>query len=303
MRKFIFLILLMACAAPTLFAQDPPTLRIVTTNPGLPSELFYGNQKVIPVRLRPGTNTPITIDDSDFFLFQHYVDFLSRLPDQGGLDYWTNQIASCNGNAACIESRRVDVSAAYFLSQEFKDTGFYVYDLYKATLGRYPTYAQFAPDREQVVGGGGLDTSKNDFASAWVARPEFQTKYAPSLTPTQFVDALIATTQQSTNISLAGRRNEFINLAGGAGGRAAVVRAVADDASILSAESNRAFVALQYWGYLRRDFDQGGYDYWLNNIPQQGNARGMVCNFVTSAEYQLRFGTSVTRNNQVCANF
>src|SRR5205085_7430253 len=52
-------------------SQQAPTLRIVSEDGNrLPSDLMYGNTKVKPMRLRPGTNTPITIDDSDFFVQQ-----------------------------------------------------------------------------------------------------------------------------------------------------------------------------------------------------------------------------------------
>src|ERR1044072_5312367 len=72
-----------------VLSQSPPTLRIVTETPNLPSELFYGNIKVKPLRIRPGTNTVITIDDADFFAAQHYIDFLRRFPDAPGLAHWT----------------------------------------------------------------------------------------------------------------------------------------------------------------------------------------------------------------------
>ena len=81
--SFLIIALLSAAAVPVL-AQSPPTLRIVTETPGLPSELFYGNIKVKPVRLRPGTNQVITIDDIDFFVQQQYIDFLGRMPDSTG---------------------------------------------------------------------------------------------------------------------------------------------------------------------------------------------------------------------------
>jgi ATP-dependent DNA ligase len=43
-------------------------------------------------------------------------------------------------------------------------------------------------------------------------------------------------------------------------------------------------------------------DSWLDvlNNREPNNYRAMVCAFLTSTEYQLRFGTSVTRTNQVC---
>src|SRR6185369_8871952 len=76
--SLLIVALLSAVAVPVL-AQSPPTLRIVTETPGLPSELFYGNIKVKPVRLRPGSTTPITITDIDFFVQQQYIDFQGRI--------------------------------------------------------------------------------------------------------------------------------------------------------------------------------------------------------------------------------
>ena len=113
--KFALALLITAFAALTVWGQAP-TLHIVTEIPNLPSELYYGNVKVKPLRLRPGTNTPITINDSDFFVNQQYTDFLSRFPDQSGFNFWVNQIQSCNGNATCIAGQRDNTSGAFFLS-------------------------------------------------------------------------------------------------------------------------------------------------------------------------------------------
>jgi hypothetical protein len=59
---------------------------------------------------------------------------------------------------------------------------------------------------------------------------------------------------------------------------------------------------MEYFSYLKRDADQGGYDFWLNvlNNRERGNYRGMVCAFLTSAEYQRRFAPFVTRSNSEC---
>src|SRR5678815_1781317 len=120
MRKYLMAILVGLFAFGAVFAQSPPTLRIVTETPNLPSELFYGDIKVKPLRLRPGTNTPITINDPDFFVSQQYVDFLSRFPDQSGFNFWNGEITGCGANAACIELKRINVSGAFFLSIEFR---------------------------------------------------------------------------------------------------------------------------------------------------------------------------------------
>ena len=123
MRKFIAAVLAVAFTASAALAQSQqaPTLRIVSEDGNrLPSELMYGNTKVKPLRLRPGTNVPITIDDSDFFVQQHYVDFLSRFPDQSGFAFWQNDINQCGSNPTCTEVHRVNVSAAFFLSIEYQ---------------------------------------------------------------------------------------------------------------------------------------------------------------------------------------
>jgi len=84
--------------------------------------------------------------------------------------------------------------------------------------------------------------------------------------------------------------------------RAQVLLDVIEIPAFKTREFNGAFVLMQYFGYLRRDPDQGGYDFWLdvlnNRVP--GNFRGMVCAFLTSAEYQHRFGSAVTRTDHDC---
>jgi hypothetical protein len=78
-----------------------------------------------------------------------------------------------------------------------------------------------------------------------------------------------------------------------------VLRAVAQDPDLNSAEFNRAFVLMQFFGYLRRnpndpqDSDYTGYDFWLTKLNQfNGNFQNaeMVKAFITSGEYRQRFG-------------
>jgi len=60
---------------------------------------------------------------------------------------------------------------------------------------------------------------------------------------------------------------------------------------------------MQYFGYLRRNVDQNGYDFWLDVVNNRApnNYQGMVCSFITLSEYQLRFGATTTRSNADCA--
>jgi hypothetical protein len=310
MLKFMIAVLTVTLAAVSVLgqSQSAPTLRIVTEDPTLPSDLYYGNTKVKPLRLRPGTNQPITIDDSDFFISQHYVDFLNRFPDTGGLGYWTSELGKCGTDAACLNSRRVAVSAAFFISLEFTETGGFVYRLYRGGLGRTPSYAEFMPDRRQVVGGTNLDQSKVAFADAFVQRPAFVQAYQNATTAETFVDALTATMKNSTGVDIAGQRTSLISLYGTganqAQSRSIVVREAIENAAFKQAVYNPSFVLMQYFGYLRRDPDAGGYAFWLDvlNNKDANNFKGMVCSFITSREYQERFGSSVTRTNKDCAS-
>src|SRR5258707_3541475 len=92
--------LIIALAAVITSAQTHPTLRIVPDGPDLPADLFYGSIRVKPLRLRPGTTTLVTINDADFYVSQQYVDFLSRMPDQSGFNFWTAEITGCGSDAA-----------------------------------------------------------------------------------------------------------------------------------------------------------------------------------------------------------
>jgi hypothetical protein len=69
---------------------------------------------------------PNPIDLTSFFVRLQYLDSLNREPDASGLDFWTSQITSCGNNPQCLEVRRISVSASFYLSIEFQETGFLV---------------------------------------------------------------------------------------------------------------------------------------------------------------------------------
>jgi hypothetical protein len=308
-----------------------PTLQIKTPDgPNLPADLYYGNVKVKPVRLRPGTNQVITIDDADFFVNQSYVDFLNRFPDPSGFSYWISQISGCGSNQACIFAKRIDVSNAFFFEQEYQKTGAYAYRLYRIAFGnnqpkpnpfpdtnfpgenlKIPSFDAFKPDRA-AIDASNLAQSQLTLANDFVGRSDFVAKYPASLaTADQFVDAVLATVN-SIGVDLSSQRTNLINLYGTLG-RGGVIYRLADDnvtnpinnGSLINAEYNRAFVYSQYSGYLRRDSDIAGFRFWLGQVSS-GPLRdvtkqhAMVCSFITSDEWQLRFGNTVTHHNSEC---
>jgi len=241
----------------------------------------------------PGLTLTNPLDDTTFFVTQQYHDFLEREPDASGLAYWSDLINRCNGDATCIGDSRVSVSAAFFIEQEFQQTGSFIYRMYKGSLGRQPVFAELIPDRRQVIGGSDLNASKASFANAWVQRPEFQSLYPATLSVGEFVDKLIATIRATTGgaIDLTPNRADYLTTLQ-QGGRGAVVRKVVEEQAFQQAEYNRAFVLMQYFGYLRRDPDAGGYQFWLDTLNNRvpNNYRSMVKAFITSTEYRQRFG-------------
>ena len=253
------------------------------------------------ISLSPTTLSPI--DDVRIFVNQQYLDFLARIPDPGGLDYWTSQLFECGTDALCVHDRRVAVADAFYFEPEFQQSGGYVYRVYRAALGTLPSFAQFMPDRARVVGGANLDQSKTAFALDFVQRDAFLQLYPRTQTADQFVDALLS---RNSGVDFSGLRPTLISLYDGTdAGRATILRLVADDQSFSDAEYNRAFVLMEYFGYLRRDPELEGFDFWLgqvNRFPLRdvGIQHAMACSFITSIEYQLRFGSVVTHTNQEC---
>ena len=245
------------------------------------------------------------IDTTEFFVRQQYLDFLGREPDQGGLDYWSAQLNQCNGDVGCLSAQRIAVSAAFFASAEFQQSGSYIYRLYRAGLSRQLSYAEFTAGRTQVPAGTSLMTSQAAFANAFVQQPEFVQRFQTNLTVESFVDALLAQVNQSSQVDLSRERSQLIAKYQTGGSlnesRALVLQMVTEDGSFQQAEYNPSFVLMEYFGYLRRDADPGGYQFWLNALNSApGNYRGMVCSFITSAEYQRRFSSVVRHTNSEC---
>ncbi|MDT7778742.1 MAG: hypothetical protein QOC99_1254 [Acidobacteriota bacterium] len=270
------------------------------------------------------------VDGSQLYVRQHYRDFLSRDPDASGFAFWTNEIEQCGADAQCREVKRINVSAAFFLSIEFQETGYLVERMYKTSygdaVGTIPDgqggmkqisvpvvrLREFLSDTQEiasrpaqvVVGQGNwqqqLEDNKNTFAMEFVQRQRFTGAFPLTMTPAQFVDKLIS--NAGISVAQATRDQLIAQLAAAsdvAAGRASVLRQVAENPLLQQAEVNRAFVLMQYYGYLRRnpddspDADFRGWDFWLTKLNQfSGNfvSAEMVKAFISSIEYRQRFG-------------
>lgn len=292
----------------------------VTLSNALVATLGGPSVATVNISDNDSVNGPNPIDQANFFVRQHYIDFLNREPDAAGLAFWSNQITECQqpGATCSAEVRRINVSAAFFLSIEFQETGYLVYRFYKSAYGNLPgtpvplRLEEFLPDTQQigkdvVIGQPGaeqqLEANKVAYALDFVSRSRFTGAYPMTLTPAQFVDALFTNAGVTPSTT---DRDAAINEFGGGNtadtaARARALRRVAENSILKQQETNKAFVLMQYVGYLRRNpndppeaglnFD--GYNFWLGKLNEfNGNFVNaeMVKAFIVSGEYRQRFG-------------
>lgn len=176
-----------------------------------------GSPSVAELQITDDDSVPPTtnsIDDSDFFVRQHYRDFLNRNGDPSGVAFWVNEIESCGSDTACRRVKRISVSAAFFLSGEFQSTGLEAYLTHRAAYGPstglgapVPVfYGTFQRDtqalgKDFIVGAPGADAvieaNTVAFFNDFVTRPEFVTKYPSTLTNEQYVDNLLSSAGMS----------------------------------------------------------------------------------------------------------
>jgi uncharacterized delta-60 repeat protein len=309
------------------YAEGTESISLRLSSPGIGAVL--GSQATATLQITDDAieSAGNPVDDDTTFVRLQYHDFLNREADPDGLKFWSNNISNCDTDA-CGERKRIDTSAAFYLSIEFQETGYLVERFYQAaygdatgvsTLGGQHQLAvpmirlrEFLRDTQEIgrgviVNQAGwqqqLENRKQAFAREFVSRERFRNAYPDSLNAELFVVQLNA---NAGGVLTDAEMAQLESVFGGSNAssadvaaRAQVVRSIAENQILNQREFNRAFVLMQYFGYLRRnpddaqDTDYTGYDFWVKKMEQFGgnyqNAE-MVKAFITSSEYRQRFG-------------
>ena len=251
--------------------------------------------------------TPISgndIDDSHYFVEQHYRDFFDREADDNGLDFWERQITDCGDDSGCRERARINTSGAFFLSIEFQETGYLLYRFNKASFSTMPRRNDFivemqAIGRGVVVGQPGweqkLEDNKRAEAERWAGRDDFHARFEGK-SNRQFITELFATA--GVTPSEQEREDLVSRLDSGLETRGSALRKVSENGEFNRREKNPAFVLMQYFGYLHRNPDEGpdhdlsGFNFWLHKLDDNGgdfHRAEMVKAFLVAGEYRDRF--------------
>ncbi len=301
-------------------------------------DAFLDGNEVLSITLTNPTGAPlgsptsaiITILDNDtdpnaanpylnnaFFVRQQYLDFLLREPDTAGYTDWLTRLNGCGpeqgGLGAPAGCDRVEVSSGFFRSTEFGEKGYWVYRFYQGALGRRPQFAEFTSEMRRLSGlmtDAEQETRRADFITRFMQLPEFTGIYAGLTTPAKASD-FITKLEQEAGVTLPasaqtlpgqptqyGRAQLIGLMQNGTLTPGQTLRAFIEQQVVWDKYFFRAFVAMQYFGYLRRDPEDAGYNDWvrvltLGDAPtgiQPGDYRHLIFGFVYSVEYRERFG-------------
>jgi hypothetical protein len=168
---------------------------------------------------------------------------------------------------------------------------------------------EYESDRNAIRGkDDNVEVGRLALTLAFVERSEFQRKYPSALKASEFVDQLLNSIPQGQTENLKTEREKLLSLYDGTNsGRAAVLNRLVSEPAMIDAHYNQAFVMVQYFSYLRREPDDSGFNFWVSTLKSKplrdsGAARSMVCAFLSSTEYQNRFGMLTTASGSECPN-
>ena len=221
-------------------------------------------------------HAPSPLDDPTFFVRQQFLDLAGREPGTSELGPYADKLQNCKTTGACD---RATVGFELFRSTGFDEDGSFIYRLYQVAYGRAPGYEEFIADISEYRDGG---RNKVAFVERVANHGDFRNQYA-TMPIDQYVNKSIENTGGAVSNDL---RQSLLS---SQDSRTQILLRIADDANVTRALRNRAFVTLQYFGYLHRDPEHPGYDLWLRLLDQTGDPGRINRAFVNSIEYRQRF--------------
>lgn len=255
-------------------------------------------------RTPPSIRNPI--DERHFFIGQQYRDILNREPDQDGLEFWTEHLRSCPTGSYCFNDSRAKLNTVFFEAAEFQEIGFFIYRLYQASFGAAPRFIDFTKDRgvlrvNDLRDPEELIPAQRSFVESWIRQEPFRAVYPDTMSSEHFVNRLFDTAQLKPFEEERKRQIQALNAGKG---RAEVLREVIETEEFIQRERTRGLLLMQFLLQLHRDVDYKDQRHkaWMEKLDrgEAVDARHIICLFLTSEEYQRRFGTVITHNNSEC---
>jgi hypothetical protein len=140
-----------------------------------------------------------------------------------------------------------------------------------------------------------LEASRTAFIAEFMSRPEFNALYG-GLANAANAEAFVSKLERTGNVTLANHAQLVSEMSSGARTAAQTLRAFIESPEVQNKFFYRGFVTMQYFGYLRRDPEQSGFEAWVNVLTngngavQPGDYRTLIFGFLHSFEYRNRFG-------------
>ncbi|MDX6499405.1 MAG: hypothetical protein QOG23_2665 [Blastocatellia bacterium] len=241
--------------------------------------LNHLNGKVCRLEVGPqveafDARAPSPLDDASFFVRQQYSDLAGREPTVTELQPSVDRVQKCKVANSCD---RAEIALEIFRSTGFSDEGSFLYRLYQVAFARAPRYEEFAADLAAF-----RERGKNQlkFVDSFVSRDEFVNCYS-AMSTADYMNKLADNSGAS--------KEDRQALISSQKGRTQVLLELSGDSDASRIFSNRAFVTLLYFGYLRRDPDPKGFEDWLRFLERTGDFARITSGFVNSIEYRQRF--------------
>lgn len=246
------------------------------------------------------------IDERRNFISQQYRDVLDREPDPDGLDFWTEHLRSCPTGSYCFNDTRATLNQVFLESEEFQELAGFIYRLHRASFGSPPKFAEFADDRKilrvnDLRDPDELIPAHQSFVESWIRRAAFRAAYPEKMSAEEFVNHIFDRAELKPFEQERERRIREM-LAGKS--RAEVLREVIETDEFKQQEHDRGLAVMQFLLQLRHDVDFKDERYKASfeklDRHERIDMRHVICLFLTSDEYQRRFGDVVTHTNSEC---